>query len=141
MVFWFGAPGVFGAALLLLAMVIGQSASRWQGAKLQPHRLNCGGTDLARGVAGKGEPTHRIQLGGADASFSGGGEGECIGSVEVVRAITRATILFLFLLRVIHAFTQIPPPPPNLPWPSSAERQGQDEATQSRAFTFGTHPT
>src|SRR5258708_2407415 len=72
MVFWFGAPGVFGAALLLLAMVIGQSASRWQGAKLKPHRLNCGVTDLAGGVAGKGEPTHRIQFGSADASSSGG---------------------------------------------------------------------
>src|SRR5260370_13027909 len=112
MVFWFGAPGVFGAALLLLAMVIGQSASRWQGAKLQPHRLNCGGTDLARGVAGKGEPTHRIQLGGADASFSGGGEGGCIRSVEVVRAITRAPLLFLFVLTVGPPFPHPPPPPP-----------------------------
>jgi len=28
MVFWFGAPGVFGAALLLLAMVIGECVSR-----------------------------------------------------------------------------------------------------------------
>jgi len=33
MVFWFGAPGVFGAALLLLAMVIGQCVSRWRRAE------------------------------------------------------------------------------------------------------------
>src|SRR5260370_34979201 len=141
MVFWFGAPGVFGAALLLLAMVIGQSASRWQGAKLQPHRLNCGGTDIARGGGGKGERTERIELGGADASFSGGGEGECIGSVEVVRAITRATILFLFLLSVSHAFAQSAPAAPNRPWHSAAERQVQDEARQLRDFRLGADPT
>src|SRR6267378_4530833 len=33
MVFWFGAPGVFGAAVLLLAMVIGQCAARWRRAE------------------------------------------------------------------------------------------------------------
>jgi outer membrane protein TolC len=144
MVFWFGAPGVFGAALLLLAMVIGQSASRWQGAKLKPHRLNCGGTDLAGGVAGKGEPTHRIQFGSADASSSGGGEGEwyrCIGSVEVVRAITRAAILFLFLFSVSHTSAQSAPASPSRPWHSPAERQVQDEARQLRDFRLGTDPT
>src|SRR5882762_8767264 len=41
MVFWFGAPGVFGAALLLLAMVIGQCASRWRRAERKEDRGIC----------------------------------------------------------------------------------------------------
>ncbi len=41
MVFWFGAPGVFGAALLLLAMVIGQCVSRWRTEKRKENRGNC----------------------------------------------------------------------------------------------------
>src|SRR5260370_14338209 len=124
-------------------MAIDESASRWQGAKLQPQRLS-GGTDLARGVAGKGEPTRRIQVGGADASSSGGSEGDwyrCIGSVEVMRAITRAAILFLFLLSVSHAFAQSAPASPNRPCHSPAARQVQDEARQLRDFRFGTDPT
>src|SRR5260370_30677257 len=124
-------------------MAIDESASRWQGAKLQPQRLS-GGTDLARGVAGKGEPTRRIQVGGADASSSGGSEGEwyrCIGSVEVVRAITRAAILFLFLLSVSHASAQSAPASPNRPWHSPTERQVQDETRHLRDFRLGTDPT
>src|SRR6266403_5373443 len=42
MVFWFGAPGVFGAALLLLAMVIGQCASKWRRAERKEDRGICG---------------------------------------------------------------------------------------------------
>src|SRR6266403_972966 len=41
MVFWFGAPGVFGAALLLLAMVIGQCASKWRRAERKEDRGIC----------------------------------------------------------------------------------------------------
>jgi uncharacterized membrane protein YoaK (UPF0700 family) len=51
MVFWLGALGVFGAALLLLAMVIGQSISREHGAEPKPHRGNWRGTDLHGVVA------------------------------------------------------------------------------------------
>src|SRR5260370_36177765 len=40
MVFWFGAPGVFGAALLLLAMGIVHSAARSQPPTTQPHTLH-----------------------------------------------------------------------------------------------------
>jgi len=39
MVFWLGAPGVFGAALLLLAMVIGLCVSRWRPEKRNEDRL------------------------------------------------------------------------------------------------------
>src|SRR5258705_738053 len=39
MVFWLGAPGVFGAALLLLAMVIGLCVSRWRPAQRNEDRL------------------------------------------------------------------------------------------------------
>jgi porin len=38
MVFWLGAPGVVGAAFLLLAMVIGQCASRGHGPERKAHR-------------------------------------------------------------------------------------------------------
>jgi porin len=38
MVFWLGAPGVLGAAILLLAMVIGQCVSRGRGAEQEAHR-------------------------------------------------------------------------------------------------------
>src|SRR5229473_2176018 len=41
LVFWFGASGVFGAALLLLAMVIGQCVSRWRTEKRKENRGNC----------------------------------------------------------------------------------------------------
>src|SRR6266481_9309986 len=41
MVFWFGAPGVFGAALLLLAMVIGECVSRWRRAEREEDRGIC----------------------------------------------------------------------------------------------------
>src|SRR6266403_2642827 len=41
MVFWFGAPGVFGAALPLLAMVIGQCASKWRRAERKEDRGIC----------------------------------------------------------------------------------------------------
>src|SRR5258707_3653512 len=40
--FWFGAPGVFGAALLLLAMAIGQCASKWRRAERKEDRGICG---------------------------------------------------------------------------------------------------
>src|SRR5216684_7354297 len=40
-VFWFGEPGVFGAALLLLAMVIGQCASKWRRAERKEDRGIC----------------------------------------------------------------------------------------------------
>jgi uncharacterized membrane protein YoaK (UPF0700 family) len=41
MVFRFGALGVFGAALLLLAMLIGQCVSRWRRAERKTHREMC----------------------------------------------------------------------------------------------------
>ena len=50
MVFRFGAPAVIGAALLLVAMLIGQSASRGPTAERKAHREICA-EDQARGYA------------------------------------------------------------------------------------------
>src|SRR5712664_949711 len=41
MVFWLGAPGVFGAALLLFAMLIGMCVSRWRSEKRKEGRGIC----------------------------------------------------------------------------------------------------
>jgi outer membrane protein len=59
----------------------------------------------------------------------------------VVRAITRAAILFLFLLGVSHASAQSAPASPNRPWHSPAERQVEDEARRLRDFRLGGDPS
>ena len=64
-----------------------------------------------------------------------------VGSIEVVRAITRAAILFLFLLGVNHASAQSAPVSPNLPWHSPAEKQIEDDARRLRDFRLRTDPT
>ena len=54
MVLWFGAPGVFGAALLLLAMVIGKCASRWRRAQWKEDHRICA-EDRPRGDGYEGD--------------------------------------------------------------------------------------
>jgi outer membrane protein len=60
--------------------------------------------------------------------------------MEAVRAITRAAILFVFLLGVNHASAQSAPASSNRPWHSPAERQVQDEARKLRDFRLGADP-
>jgi len=58
-----------------------------------------------------------------------------------VRAITRAAILFLFVLSVNHASAQSAPVSSNRPWHSPGERQVQDDARKLRDFRLGGDPT
>jgi uncharacterized membrane protein YoaK (UPF0700 family)/carbohydrate-selective porin OprB len=94
LVFWFGASGVFGAALLLLAMVIGQCVSGWRRTERKDNRGICaefvGAPDLATprdwlGQVVKDRPRGDDQQDSAKQSRS----------QEQVR---RRSIRFLFLL-------------------------------------------
>ena len=58
-----------------------------------------------------------------------------------MRAITRAAILFLFVLSVNHASAQSAPVSSNRPWHSPGERQVQDDARKLRDFRLGGDPT
>src|SRR5712672_70285 len=63
MVFWLGAPGVFGAALLLLAMVIGLCVSRWPPEKRNEDRLRGDGYETRTQQSDPQERVRRPSVG------------------------------------------------------------------------------
>src|SRR6266481_3391214 len=63
MVFWLGAPGVFGAALLLLAMVIGLCVSRWRPEKRNEDRLRDDGYETRTQQSDSQERVRRPSVG------------------------------------------------------------------------------
>src|SRR5260370_25686025 len=76
------------------------------------------------------------------SSRVGQGEGfRWMGSIELVRAITGAASLFLFLFSVNDAAAQSAPASPKLPWHSPAARQIEDDARKLRDFRPGADPT